>query len=116
MPKQKVRQSVETATADKAVEPAPALCDDMPDDFVAFVRLALNAVNTKLDNIVTLQSSMEKELSDIDDRVIGQATSERHSRSFNVRLLGVPETDGETAFLQSKIYSIENSNYREVHR
>ena len=50
-----MRQSVETATADKAVEPAPALCDDMPDDFMAFVRLALNAVNAKLDSIVTLQ-------------------------------------------------------------
>ena len=148
MPKQKVRQSVESATADKAVEPAPALCDDMPADFMAFVRLALNAVNAKLDSIVTLQSSMEKKLSDIDDRVTGQATtiagltesvefnsanintqqksidivkkslveanrdlqsatmsiakleatlvaSERHSHSFNVRLLGVPETDGE---------------------
>ena len=57
MPKQKVRQSVETATADKAIEPAPALCDDMPDDFMAFVRLALNDVNAKLDSIVTLQSS-----------------------------------------------------------
>ena len=53
MPKQKVRQSVETATADKAVEPAPALCDDMPDDFMAFIRLALNGVNAKLDSIDT---------------------------------------------------------------
>ena len=148
MPEQKVRQSVETATADKAVEPDPALCDDMPDDFMVFVRLALNAVNAKLDSIVTLYSSMEKKLYDIDDRVIGQANtiagltesvefnsaninteqksmnivkkslveanrdlqsattsivkleaklvaSDRHSRSFIFRLLGVPETDGE---------------------
>ena len=35
MPKQKVRQSVETAIADKTVEPAP-LCDDMPNDFMGF--------------------------------------------------------------------------------
>ena len=65
MPKQKVRQSVEAATADKAVEPAPAarapaLCDDMPDDFMASVRLALNAVNKKLDNIMIQQAKMEK--------------------------------------------------------
>ena len=46
----------------------------MPDDFMAFVRSALTAVNTKLDNIMTLQSSMEKKLSDIDARVTGQAT------------------------------------------
>ena len=75
MPKQKVRQSVETVTANTTAKPAPPMCDDMPDDFVAFVRLALNAVNRKLDNIVTLQSSMEKKLSDIDDRVTGQATT-----------------------------------------
>ena len=75
MPKQKVRPSIETTIADKAVEPAPALCDDMPDDFMVIVRLTLNAVNRKLDNIVTLQSSMEKKLSDIYDRVIGQATT-----------------------------------------
>ena len=152
MPKQKpekVRQSVdEIATPDKAVEPAPTVRDDMPGDFMAFVRKALNAVNAKLDNIVSLQCSMEKKLADIDTRVTGQGsviaalaesvefnaanittqqtaidivkkslvetnrdlqiatasitkleakliTSERHSRSFNVRLLGVPETDGE---------------------
>ena len=56
MPKQKdkVRQSVEAPTGDKAVEPAarqPAPpCDDMPADFMSFVRSALNAVNKKLDN------------------------------------------------------------------
>ncbi len=76
MPKQKVRQSVETATADKSVEPAPAahapaLCDDMPDDFMAFVRLALNAVNNKLDNIMIQQTKM----SDIEATVTGHATA-----------------------------------------
>ena len=149
MPKQKVRQSVdEIATPDIAVEPAPTVHDDMPGDFMAFVQKALNAVNAKLDNIVSLQCSMEKKLVDIDTRVTGQGsviagltesvefnaanittqqtaidivkkslvetnrdlqiatasitkleakliTSERHSRSFNVRLLGMPETDGE---------------------
>ena len=53
MPKQKpekVCQSVdEIATPDKAVEPAPIVRDDMPGDFMAFVRKALNAVNAKLD-------------------------------------------------------------------
>ena len=61
MPKQKpekVRQSVdEIATPDKAVEPAPTVRDDMPGDFMAFVRKALNAVNAKLDNIVSLSVS-----------------------------------------------------------
>ena len=148
MPKQKVRQSVETATADQAVEPAPALCDDMKDDFMAFVRLALmlSMQNWTVQGHCSLV--WRKKLYDIDDRVTGQATtiagltesvefnsaninpqqrsidivkkslveanrdlqsatmsiakleaklvaSERHSRSFNVRLLGVPETDGE---------------------
>ena len=71
MPKQKpekVRQSVdEIATPDKAVEPAPIVRDDMPGDFMAFVRKALNAVNAKLDNIVSLQCSMEKKLADIEE-------------------------------------------------
>ena len=80
MPKQKARQSVETATADKAVEPAPAarppaLCDDMPDDSMAFVRLALNAVNKKLDNIMIQQANMETKLSDIEATVTGHATA-----------------------------------------
>ena len=47
----------------------------MPDDFMVFVRSALNAVNAKLDNIVTLKSSMERKLADIDTRVTGQATT-----------------------------------------
>ena len=78
MPKQKaekVRQSVdEIATPDTAVEPAPTVRDDMPGDFMAFVRKALNAVNAKLDNIVSLQCSMEKKLADIDTRVTGQGS------------------------------------------
>ena len=41
-----MRQSVEAGTGDKAVEPAarqPApLCDDIPADFMSFVRSALN--------------------------------------------------------------------------
>ena len=75
MPKQKVRQSVdEIATPDKAVEPVPTVRDDMPGDFMAFVRKALNAVNAKLDNIVSLQCSMEKKLADIDTRVTGQGS------------------------------------------
>ena len=52
-----MRQSVEAGTGDKAVEPAarkPApLCDDMPADFMSFVRSALHAVNKKLDNVYT---------------------------------------------------------------
>ena len=96
MPKQKVRQSVETETADKAVEPAPALCDDMPDDFMAFVRLELNAVNTKLDNIVTLQSSMEKKRSAIDDL----------TRFNKITIQGTPQmaVDKEAICL-SRVYS-----------
>ena len=78
MPKQKpekVRQSVdEIATPDKAVEPAPTVRDDMPGDFMAFVRKALNAVNAKLDNIVSLPCSMEKKLADIDTRVTEQGS------------------------------------------
>ena len=76
-PKQKVRQSAEKATDDKAVEPAP-LCDDsvsMPADFMSFVRLALNAMNKKLDNIMTQQSKMENKLSDIEATVTGHATA-----------------------------------------
>ena len=81
MPKQKdkVRQSVEAGTGDKAVEPAarkPApLCDDMPADFMSFVRSALNAVNKKLDNIMIQQSKMETKLSDIEATVTGHATA-----------------------------------------
>ena len=41
---------------------------------MAFVRKALNAVNAKLDNIVSLQCSMEKKLADIDTRVTGQGS------------------------------------------
>ena len=72
--------SVEIVTADKAVEPAPAarapaLSDDMPDDFMAFVRLALNAVNKKLDNIMIQQAKMETKLSDIEATVTGHATA-----------------------------------------
>ena len=78
MPKkkpEKVRQSVdEIATPDKAVETAPIVRDDMPGDFMAFVRKALNAVNAKLDNIVSLEFDMEKKLADIDTRVIGQGS------------------------------------------
>ena len=81
MPKQKdkVRQSVEAGTGDKAVEPAarqPApLCDDMPADFMSFVRSALNAVNKKLDNTMIQQSKMETKLSDIEATVTGHATA-----------------------------------------
>ena len=74
-----MRQSVEAGTGDKAVEPAarqPApLCDDMPADFMSFVRSALNAVNKKLDNIMIQQSKMETKLSDIEATVTGHATA-----------------------------------------
>ena len=76
-PKQKARQSAEKATDDKAVEPAP-LCDDSestPADFMSFVRLALNAMNKKLDNIMIQQSKMENKLSDIEATVTGHATA-----------------------------------------
>ena len=47
----------------------------MPDDFMAFVRLALNAVNKKLDNIMIQQAKMETKLSDIEATVTGHATA-----------------------------------------
>ena len=53
---------------------APTVRDDMPGDFMAFVRKALHAVNAKLDNIVSLQCSMEKKLADIDTRVTRQGS------------------------------------------
>ena len=55
-------------------QPAP-LCDDIPADFISFVRSALNAVNKKLDNIMIQQSKMETKLSDIEATVTGHATA-----------------------------------------
>lgn len=111
------------------------------DEFVSFVRSALNSINVKMDSVLSSQANFEKKLTDMDTRVTDLTKSinfnadnisdqnqsvtvlqkaltdvtrdlqsatvtiakledksnraERHSRSFNVRLLGVREVDGE---------------------
>ena len=111
------------------------------DEFVSFVRSALNFINVKMDSVLSSQANFEKKLTDMDTRVTDLTKSinfnadnisdqnqsvtvlqkaltdvtrdlqsatvtiakledksnraERHSRSFNVRLLGVREVDGE---------------------
>ena len=111
------------------------------DEFVSFVRSALNSINVKMDSVLSSQANFEKKLTDKDTRVTDLTKSinfnadnisdqnqsvtvlqkaltdvtrdlqsatvtiakledksnraERHSRSFNVRLLGVREVDGE---------------------
>ena len=111
------------------------------DEFVSFVRSALNSINVKMDSVLSSQANFEKKLTDMDTRVTDLTKSinfnadnisdqnqsvtvlqkaltdvtrdlqsatvtiaklenksnraERHSRSFNVRLPGVREVDGE---------------------
>ena len=49
-------------------------CPHKEDDFAAFIRSAVASLNDKLDSIITHQASLEKKLSNIEDRVMDQST------------------------------------------